>query len=134
MLVGLIWGIAVPTTQFPRLALGAHLQLTAHGAMFLVAGLVILHLGVRAGSLPGKILIAGPWLTWPVMLTEIANAWWGTRNMLPIAAEQAGALGSAAWQEGLVTAAHLIGAAVLIVYWATILRLLFTTRSDEIAA
>ena len=63
MLVGLIWGIAVPTTQFPRLALGAHLQLTAHGAMFLVAGLVILHLGVRAGSLPGKILIAGPWLT-----------------------------------------------------------------------
>ena len=96
MMVGLIWGMAVPATSFPRLALGAHLQLTAHGAMFLVAGLVISHLGLGAGRLPGRILIAGPWLTWPVMLTEMANAWWGTRNMLPIAAQRAGAPGAAA--------------------------------------
>jgi len=125
MMVGLVWGIAVPATPFPRLALGAHLQLTAHGVMYLVAGLVILHLGPGTGSVPRRILIAGPWLTWPVMLTEMANGWWGTRNMLPIAAQQAGAPGAAAWQEGIVTAAHLIGAVVLLVYRGTILGGLF---------
>ena len=125
MMVGLIWGMAVPAASFPRLALGAHIQLTAHGAMFLVAGLVISHLGLGTGRLPGRILIAGPWLTWPVMLTEMANAWWGTRDMLPIAAQQAGAPGAAAWQEGMVTVAHLIGAVVLLVYWGTILWGLF---------
>ena len=43
MLVGLIWGMVVPATPFPRLALTAHIQLTANGIMFLVAGLVILY-------------------------------------------------------------------------------------------
>ena len=130
LLVGLLWGPAIPATPFPRLGLGAHLQLTTHGVMFLVAGLVISHLGVRAGSLACRILVLGPWLTWPVMLTEIANAFWGTRKMLPIAAAQAGAPGAAAWQEGLVTATHAFGALVLIVYWATILRLLLATPAE----
>jgi hydroxylaminobenzene mutase len=69
------------------------------------------------------------------MLTEMANAWWGTRNMLPIAAQQAGASGAAAWQEGFVTAAHVIGAVVMIAYWGTILLGLFgkpnTFRVDQ---
>jgi len=121
MLVGLVWGMLVPTTPFPRLALGAHIQLTANGVMFLVAGLVIRHLPKAKGGLSGKILVAGPWLTWLVMLSEMANAWWGTRNMLPIAAQQAGATGAEGWQENIVTVTHLIGAVVLIAYWGTIL-------------
>lgn len=125
MMVGLVWGMAVPTTPFPRLALGAHVQLTAHAVMFLVAGLVIWRLGLGAGRVSGMILTSGPWLTWPVMLSEMANAWWGTRNMLPIAASQAGAPGAAGLQEGVVTATHLVGAVVLLVYWGTILAGLF---------
>ena len=125
MMVGLIWGLAIPATPFPRLALGAHIQLTAHGVMYLVAGLVILRLPKTTGSMSAIILIVGPWLTWPVMLTEMANAWWGTRGMLPIAAEQAGATGSGPWQEGIVKVAHLIGAVVLLAYWGTILVGLF---------
>lgn len=126
MIVGLAWGMAIPATSFPRLALGAHIQLTAHAVMFLVAGLVIAHLRLGEGRFARSILLAGPWLTWPVMLTEMANAWWGTRNMLPIAALQASAPGAAPWQEGMVTAAHLLGAVVLLIYWSTILRSLFT--------
>jgi hypothetical protein len=42
MLVGLVWGMVIPATAFPRFALTAHIQLTANGVMFLVAGLVIL--------------------------------------------------------------------------------------------
>jgi (hydroxyamino)benzene mutase len=134
MLGGLLWGLAVPATSYPRLALGAHLQLTAHGVMFLVAGLVISRTGIGTGTLAGRILIAAPWLTWPVMLTEMANASWGTRQMLPIAGGQAGAPGAAAWQEGVVTGAHVLGAVVLILYWITILRLLLVTPTEEAAA
>lgn len=121
MLVGLIWGMVIPATPFPRLALGAHIQLTVHGVMFLVAGLVILHLPKTTGSASAKILTAGPWLTWPVMLSEMANAWWGTLKMLPISAEQAGAKGAEAWQEYVVTVTHLIGAVGLIAFWGVIL-------------
>jgi hydroxylaminobenzene mutase len=121
MLVGLIWGMIVPSTPFPRLALGAHIQLTANGIMFLVAGLVMLHLPIAKSGLSAKLFIAGPWLTWLVMLSEMANAWWGTKNMLPIAAGQAGATGAEGWQEGIVTGTHIIGAIVLIAYWGAIL-------------
>src|SRR6516225_9601629 len=125
MLVGLIWGVVVPATPFPRLALTVHIQLTANGIMFLVAGLVILRLPIAKSGVSAKILIAGLWLTWPVMLTEMVNAWWGARNMLPIAAGQAGAVGAQSWQETSVTVAHLLGALVLLVYWGVIVAGLF---------
>jgi (hydroxyamino)benzene mutase len=121
MLIGLVWGMIVPATPFPRLALTAHIQLTGNGVMFLVAGLVILHLPFASGGWWVKVLVAGPWLTWPVVLSEMANAWWGARDMLPIAASQAGAGGAASWQESVVTVAHLLGALVLFVYWGIIL-------------
>ncbi|MFM9117576.1 MAG: hypothetical protein ACKOU6_15590 [Planctomycetota bacterium] len=121
MLVGLLWGLVIPASSFPRLALGAHIQLTAHGVMFLVAGLAMLHLRLARDGLSEKILIAAPWLTWPVMLTEMANGWWGARKTLPIAAEQAGAAGAEPWQESLVTITHILGAIVLIIYWGVIL-------------
>ncbi|MFM8175760.1 MAG: hypothetical protein ACKN81_19650, partial [Pirellulaceae bacterium] len=62
MLVGLLWGFVVPASLFPRLALGAHIQLTAHGVMFLVAGLVLQHLRSPKGGMTEKTLIAAPWL------------------------------------------------------------------------
>ena len=124
MLVGLVWGMVIPASPFPRLALGAHIQLRTHGVMFLVARLVILHLPSPKGGVSAKILIVG-WLTWPVTLTEMANGWWGARKTPPIAAGQAGAVGAEPWQETIVTVAHLIGAVVLIVYWGVIVAGLF---------
>ncbi len=131
MMVGLLWGMVVPATPYPRLALGAHIQLTGSGVMFLVAGLVISHLGLGAGTLSGGILTAGPWFAWFMALSEMANAWWGTRNMLPIAAQQAGATGAAAWQEHAVSAAHMVAAIVLIAYWGTILVGLFRNQRSS---
>jgi (hydroxyamino)benzene mutase len=125
MMVGLMWGMLVPTTPFPRLGLVAHIQLTVNGIMFLVAGLMILHLPIVKSSLSAGILVAGPWLTWLIMLSEMANAWWGAKNMLPIAAGQAGATGAEGWQEGIVTGAHVLGAIVMIAYWGAILVGLF---------
>jgi hydroxylaminobenzene mutase len=129
IMVGLLWGLVVPAAPFPRLALVAHIELTAHGVMFLVAGLVISHLPLTANGMASRILVAAPWMTWLVMLSEMANAWWGTTKTLPIAAAQAGASGAAGWQEGVVTAAHLVGAVVLIAYWGVILVGLFRKPS-----
>lgn len=70
----------------------------------------MLHLRVAESGWSARILTAGPWLTWPVMLTEMANGWWGARKALPLAAEQSGALGAASWQEAIVSLSHLIGA------------------------
>lgn len=120
LLIGLIWGLVVPAAPFPRLALGAHIQLTTHGLMFLVGGLVIPHLPPRSNGMVSWILISAPRLTWLVMLSEMANGWWGTVKTLPIAAAQAGATGGTPWQESLVTAAHVVGALVLIAYWGVI--------------
>jgi hydroxylaminobenzene mutase len=133
MMVGLMWGLVVRAAPFPRLALGAHIELTAHGVMFLVGGLVISHLSFAANGMASRILVSAPWLTWLAMVSEMANGWWGTTKMLPIAAAQAGATGAAGWQEGIVTAAHLVGAIVLIVYWAVILVGLFRINEANTA-
>jgi hydroxylaminobenzene mutase len=129
VMVGLVWGMVIPATPFPRLALTAHIQLTSNGIMYLVGGLVISHLSLAANGMASRILVAAPWMTWLVMLSEMTNGWWGARNMLPIAAAQAGASGAADWQEGIVTAAHLLGAVVLIAYWGVILVGLFRKPS-----
>ena len=54
--------------------------------------------------------------------------------MLPIAAEQAGAVGAEAWQETIVTVAHLIGAVVLIAVWGVILVGLFRKPAEPVSA
>ncbi len=125
MMVGLLWGMAIPKTPFPRLALNAHLQLTGHGVMFLLAGLVILRLGLGQSGVSRVILLAAPWLTWLQMFSAMVNAWWGAHNILPLAAQAAGAGGAAPWQESVVSGAHLLGALVMLLYWGTILGGLF---------
>jgi hypothetical protein len=51
-------------------------------------------------------------------ISEMANAWWGTKETLPIAASQAGVAGGAPWQEMVVNLAHLAAGAALIVAWS----------------
>jgi len=54
-------------------------------------------------------------------LSEVANSWWGTTQMLPISASQAGASGGISWQEMIVGLAHVSAGLGLIVAWALIL-------------
>jgi hypothetical protein len=51
-------------------------------------------------------------------LSEAANAWWGTTQMLPIAASQAGATGGAAWHELVVKLTHIGAGLGLVAAWA----------------
>ncbi len=48
--------------------------------------------------------VAGIWVT---LLSEVANAWWGTRGVLTLAHQAAGLEGpAAAWMERVVEVAH----------------------------
>ncbi|HUO07341.1 MAG TPA: hypothetical protein VM008_03505 [Phycisphaerae bacterium] len=115
--VGLLWGLVVPHTPYPRLALGAHIQLVLSGLLFLITALLLLKLPHRVGSKSLLIILTSVYLTWLMALSEVANAWWGTTHMLPIAALQANAPGAAPWQETIVSLTHISAGLALIAAW-----------------
>jgi hydroxylaminobenzene mutase len=117
ILVGLLWGLVVPHTPYPRLALTAHVEFEENGVLFIVLAILLLSLPHRVGRKSVWVMLLSVWLTWLLILSEVANAWWGTTQILPIAAHQAGASGAAPWQELIVTLAHIVGGLVLIVAW-----------------
>jgi len=118
ILAGLVWGLLVPTTPYPRLALGAHIQFETNGMLFMILGAVLLKLPHNVGSKSLRVMILAAWLTWGMALSEAANAWWGTTGILPIAAAQAGATGGTSWQEAIMKVTHMGGALALIAAWA----------------
>jgi hypothetical protein len=121
VLVGLAWGFFVPSTPYPRLALGAHVQLTGSGVLFLVLALLLLGVPNRVGVKSVSVMLLAVWLTWAMALSEVANAWWGTNQMLPIAAAQAGASGGEPWQELAVKVTHVAAGMALLVAWVLLM-------------
>jgi hydroxylaminobenzene mutase len=117
VMVGLAFGFVVPATPYPRLALGAHIQFVLNGMLFIALATILLTLSHQVGPKSIRVMVASAWLTWGMAISELANAWWGTKGTLPIAASQAGASGGAPWQETVVTLAHLAAGAALVVAW-----------------
>jgi hydroxylaminobenzene mutase len=121
VMAGLLWGLIVPHTPFPRLALGAHIQFESSGLLFIVTGMLLLHVPHRAGTKTLIAMLCAAWLTWLMAFSEVANAWWGTLEMLPIAAKAAGAAGGTPWQESIVKGTHIAAGLALIVAWAMLI-------------
>ena len=121
VLIGLLWGLVVPATPHPRLALGAHIQFETNGMLFIVLATALLALPHTVGLKSVWIMIAAAWLTWAMALSEVANVWWGTLQTLPIAGSQAGVTGGEAWQELAVKLAHIGAGLGLIVAWSLLL-------------
>ncbi|MBI3785949.1 MAG: hypothetical protein HY270_21355 [Deltaproteobacteria bacterium] len=121
VLVGLFWGLVVPATPYPRLALGAHIQFETNGVLFVVLATLLLKLPHRVGRKSVLVMVLSAWLTWCMALSEVANARWGTTGILPIAASQAGATGGAPWQELVVKLTHIAAGLGLIVAWALLI-------------
>lgn len=118
ILVGLAWGLVVPHTPFPRLALGAHIQLVTNGMLFVVMAVLLVVVPNNVSQRSATIMLGAACLTWIMALSEIGNSWWGTTQVLPLAAQQAGATGGAVWQELAVKLAHIGAGLALIVAWA----------------
>jgi hydroxylaminobenzene mutase len=121
ILVGLVWGLVVPHTTYPRLALAAHIGFEGNGIMFIVVAILLSTLPHQLGRKSIFVILLAVWLAWIMMLSEIANAWWGTTGILPIAASQAGATGGTSWQELVVTLAHISAGLALIAAWTLII-------------
>jgi hypothetical protein len=117
ILVGLVWGLAVPHTPFPRLALGAHIQFVTNGLLLIAMGSLLRLFQPRIAPWAVWIMVLAAWLVWLMALSEMANAWWGTVQVLPIAAGQAGATGGEPWQEMVVLGAHISAGLALIAAW-----------------
>jgi hydroxylaminobenzene mutase len=114
ILAGLVRGFAPPLTTYPRLAVGAHIQFETNGLLFVVLGILLLKLPHSIGGTAVGVMVVSAWLTWLMALSEVANAWWGANQMLPVAAGQAGAAGAAPWQELVVKLCHVPAALGLI--------------------
>jgi (hydroxyamino)benzene mutase len=121
VLVGLLWGLVVPHTPYPRLALDAHIGFEGSGLLYIVLAILLLTLPHRVGRKSIWVMLVSVWLTWVMLLSEVANAWWGTIQMLPIAAHQAGAMGGTPFQELVVKLAHIVAGLVLIVAWTLLI-------------
>jgi len=121
VLVGLMWGLVVPNTPYPRLALGAHIQFVANGMLFIVLATLLLALPHSVGRKSVWVMVLSVWLAWAMALSEAANTWWGTTQMLPIAASQAGATGGVPWQELVIRLTHIGAALGLIIAWSLLI-------------
>lgn len=121
VLCGLIWGAVVAQTPFPRLALTAHIQFMVNGMLFAIMAVLLLTLPNQVGVRSSTIMRVSVWLAWLMLATEVANAWWGTTRILPLAAQQAGAKGGTAAQELTVALAHVLSSLGLIVAWSLLL-------------
>ena len=131
ILVGLVWGLGVPHTPFPRIALSAHIQFEVNGLLLVVLSLVVLKVLHALGRFSCVVLQVAAWLAWPMLISAVGNAWWGTNQTLPIAASQAGATGGEAWQEAFVTVTHVVGGLSLIVAVALLLVGAWKGSSEE---
>ncbi len=121
IMAGLLWGLVVPATPLPRLALGAHIQFMVNGMLFAIMATMLIALPNAVGPRSLRAMVVAAWLTWAMALSEVANAWWGTHQTLPIAAAQAGATGAAPWQELIVTGTHVAAGLGLIVAWGLLI-------------
>lgn len=121
VLAGLVWGLLIPGASFPRLALGAHIQFVTNGLLLMALATAMLTLPHRVGIKSIWAMVVAAWLTWGMAISEVANSWWGTTQMLPISASQAGATGGASWQEMIVGLAHISAGLGLIVAWGLLL-------------
>lgn len=134
IITGLVWGAFVPATPFPRLALTAHIQFEVNGLLFLAVATLLLALRPDAGPRTLQALLLAAWLSWSMALSAVANAWWGTKEILPLAAQQAGATGGAPWQEQILTLTHVLGAVALIAAWALLIAAFVRSGVKESAA
>ena len=121
VLVGLLWGFAIPMAPYPRLALGAHIQFELSGLLFITLAILLLKIDHQVGPKSVTIMLITVYLTWLMAFSEAANGWWGTNQMLPIAAQQAGAAGGEPWQELVVKLTHIFAALGLILSWTMLI-------------
>lgn len=82
---------------------------------------LLLKVSHNVGPKSAWVMLGAVWLTWLMVLSEVANAWWGTAEMLSISANQANVTGGTAWQESIIKLTHIAAGLCLIVAWSLLI-------------
>ena len=118
MLAGLLAGAAIPAAPYPRLMLSAHnAGFTVSGLLSMVAAFLLSSSLCSVSPRAASVVIWAHVALWPLSLSEVAAAFWGTTKALPLAAAEAGATGGTPWQEAIVIICHALPALALMVAW-----------------
>ena len=118
MLAGLFVGALIPVVPYPRLMLSAHnAGFTVSGTLSMVAALLLSSSLSSVSHRAATVVIWGHVALWPLSLSEVAAAFWGTNKGIPLAAAEAGAPGGAPWQESIVILSHVLPALILMAAW-----------------
>jgi len=118
MLAGMFVGAAIPLVPYPRLMLSAHnAGFTVSGSVSMLAALLMSSGLCAISQRAATLVIAGHVALWPLSLSEVAAAFWGTDQALPLAAAEAGAHGGTPWQEAIVSLCHIVPALMLMAAW-----------------
>jgi len=121
----------VQDTPYPRLALTAHIQFMAVGAMVLLAGILLHQTSlIEIGAVQSRIVYWGLTGCWVVIGFECVNVFWGTKAILPLAVSLAGAEGAATWQEQIMTAAQILPSTEVIIAIGVLMYGVFAQKKD----
>lgn len=83
ILSGLLWGLVVPSTPYPRLALGAHIQFMVNGMLFAALATMLIALPNAVGPRSLRVMVVAAWLTWAMALSEVAMHGGARRRCCP---------------------------------------------------
>lgn len=82
---GFLFGIFIPHTRYPRIALSLHMNMIQHGFLSIAAGLILHQHGLVTLS-PWQIwLVSLPhFYLWILNAVALCNCWWGTNKALTL--------------------------------------------------
>jgi hydroxylaminobenzene mutase len=84
-LTGMVLGMFVPAMPFPRLGLGAHINIMSTGILSLGTGLILYQPNlVQMSPRLCRLVTWGFFSSVLVIASETLNAWWGTNQFLSI--------------------------------------------------
>jgi hypothetical protein len=83
----------------------------------MVAGLLLNSSLCSISPRAASVVIWAHIALWPLSLSEVAAAFWGTTKARRIAGAEAGATGGAPWQEAIVIICHALPALGLMAAW-----------------
>lgn len=78
------FGIFIPATKFPRIALATHVNLILHGLLSIAAGLVLRSGAVELEEWQVWLVAGAHFYSWVVNSVTACNAFWGASKTMPI--------------------------------------------------
>ena len=97
------WGIFIPATPFPRIALSNHLNMIQHGLLSIGCGLILYQEGlIKLSEWQVWLVGLSHFYLWLLDFVGICNTWWGTSKTLQLVTPSERYLVMSSWPRSLV--------------------------------